>query len=231
MPAECSFSSSGKRLPRSRSSQTQARPVRPTYSVPDPASGVRLLNRGSTSSGSRWSQRATTSANESPSRRSTPSTYRACGSRWPSLTMLTLTPWTVITGASARATSSRTAASSSRELADSETSRRRRNFSSAVRTATAMARDCSGGAALVRLQPLHEVLVISRRRLATSIALAVVAASVLSVRLSHPQLHVDEITYMSSVLESMSQDSVLPVNGDGSPFVNKPPLALWLIRL
>jgi len=81
------------------------------------------------------------------------------------------------------------------------------------------------------LQPLHEVLVISRRRLATSIALAVVAASVLSVRLSHPQLHVDEITYMSSVLESMSQDSVLPVNGDGSPFVNKPPLALWLIRL
>ncbi len=72
---------------------------------------------------------------------------------------------------------------------------------------------------------------ISRRRLATSIALAVVAASVLSVRLSRPLLHVDEITYMSTAMESMSHGSVLPVKADGSPFVNKPPLALWLIRL
>lgn len=71
---------------------------------------------------------------------------------------------------------------------------------------------------------------ISHRRLVTAIALAVVAASVLSVRLSHPVLHTDEITYMSSSLESMFRGSVLPIKGNGTLFVNKPPLSLWLIR-
>lgn len=74
-------------------------------------------------------------------------------------------------------------------------------------------------------------LVISRRRLATAIALALVAASVLSVRLPHPPLHVDEVTYMRSTLDAMFQDSVFPLREDGEMFVNKPPLALWLIRL
>lgn len=36
---------------------------------------------------------------------------------------------------------------------------------------------------------------------------------------------------MSSVLESMVQGTVLPVQGDGELFINKPPLALWLMRL
>lgn len=70
----------------------------------------------------------------------------------------------------------------------------------------------------------------SRRRLATSIALAIAIVSVLSVRLSYPELHPDEITYMSVVLESMVQDTVLPVQGNGALFINKPPLALWLMR-
>lgn len=52
----------------------------------------------------------------------------------------------------------------------------------------------------------------------------------LSVRLAHPELHIDEVTYMSSAVESMAQEAVLPVKGDGSLFINKPPLALWLIR-
>lgn len=69
------------------------------------------------------------------------------------------------------------------------------------------------------------------RRLVVSIALAVVIVSALSVRLSNPELHTDEITYMSSVLESMVQGSVFPVQGSGELFVNKPPLALWLMRL
>ncbi len=72
---------------------------------------------------------------------------------------------------------------------------------------------------------------ISRRRLATALALALVVALTLSVRLSQPRLHTDEITYMSSALESMLHGSVFPVKGDGSLFVNKPPLALWLMRL
>jgi len=69
-----------------------------------------------------------------------------------------------------------------------------------------------------------------RRRLALALAVAVVAAAVLLVRLAHPELHADEVTYMSSAVESMAQGSVLPVKGDGSLFINKPPLALWLIR-
>ncbi|MFL6197421.1 MAG: ArnT family glycosyltransferase [Thermoanaerobaculia bacterium] len=36
---------------------------------------------------------------------------------------------------------------------------------------------------------------------------------------------------MSRVLESMTQDSVFPIQGDGTPFMNKPPLAFWLMRL
>lgn len=61
--------------------------------------------------------------------------------------------------------------------------------------------------------------------------LGVGIASALSVRLSHPALHADEITYMSSVLESMVQETVLPVKGNGELFINKPPLAMWLMRL
>lgn len=69
------------------------------------------------------------------------------------------------------------------------------------------------------------------RRLATALALAVGIAAALSVRLSHPELHTDEITYMSSVLESMIQGTVFPVQGNGALFLNKPPLSLWLMRL
>lgn len=72
---------------------------------------------------------------------------------------------------------------------------------------------------------------ISRRRLAVSLAVAVVAAAVLSARLSRPELHVDEVTYLRSVVESMARGSMLPVQEDGSLFINKPPLSLWLMRL
>ncbi len=72
---------------------------------------------------------------------------------------------------------------------------------------------------------------ISRRRLATAIVLAVVGIATLSIRLAHPPLHTDEITYMSGVLESMVQDTVFPVYGNGALFVNKPPLSLWMMRL
>jgi 4-amino-4-deoxy-L-arabinose transferase-like glycosyltransferase len=54
---------------------------------------------------------------------------------------------------------------------------------------------------------------------------------VLSVRLSHPELHTDELTYMSRVLESMAQGSLFPIQGSGEVFMNKPPLAFWLMRL
>lgn len=72
---------------------------------------------------------------------------------------------------------------------------------------------------------------ITRRRIAISIALAAAIALVLSFRLSHPMLHTDEITYMSGNLEAMAQGAALPVKGDGKLFANKPPLALSLIRL
>ncbi|HEX5716830.1 MAG TPA: glycosyltransferase family 39 protein, partial [Thermoanaerobaculia bacterium] len=72
---------------------------------------------------------------------------------------------------------------------------------------------------------------ISRRRLATAILLAALAVAALSVRLAHPPLHTDEITYMSCVLESMAQGTVFPVYGNGALFVNKPPLSLWMMRL
>jgi 4-amino-4-deoxy-L-arabinose transferase-like glycosyltransferase len=72
---------------------------------------------------------------------------------------------------------------------------------------------------------------ICRRRLATSIVLAIGIALALSVRLGHPELHTDEITYMSNVLESRIQGTVLPVQGNGAAFINKPPLAFWLMRL
>jgi 4-amino-4-deoxy-L-arabinose transferase-like glycosyltransferase len=71
----------------------------------------------------------------------------------------------------------------------------------------------------------------SRRRLITACVLALVIVSALAVRLANPELHIDEITYMSRVLESMAQGSVLPVQGSGELFMNKPPLAFWLMRL
>ncbi|HJX28514.1 MAG TPA: glycosyltransferase family 39 protein [Thermoanaerobaculia bacterium] len=73
--------------------------------------------------------------------------------------------------------------------------------------------------------------VITRHRIATSIALAIAIALVLSFRLGHPMLHTDEITYMSGNLEAMNQGALFPVKGDGRLFANKPPLALWMIRL
>lgn len=69
------------------------------------------------------------------------------------------------------------------------------------------------------------------RRLATSLVLAAAIALLLSFRLGHPMLHTDEITYMSGNLEAMNQGVVFPVKGDGRLFANKPPLALWMIRL
>lgn len=70
-----------------------------------------------------------------------------------------------------------------------------------------------------------------RRRLFTALVLALVVVSVLSVRLSHPELHTDELLYMSRVLESMAQGTILPIQGSGALFMNKPPLAFWLMRL
>lgn len=70
-----------------------------------------------------------------------------------------------------------------------------------------------------------------RRRLFTALALALVAVSVLSIRLSNPELHTDELTYMSRVLESMTQGTLLPVQGNSTLFMNKPPLVFWLMRL
>lgn len=70
-----------------------------------------------------------------------------------------------------------------------------------------------------------------RRRVAVCILLAAVIASSLAVRLGHPPLHTDEITYMSSVLESKIQGTVFPVQGNGVLFLNKPPLSFWLMRL
>ena len=70
-----------------------------------------------------------------------------------------------------------------------------------------------------------------KRRFLTSIVLALLVIAGLSVRLSHPELHTDEITYMSTALESMVQGTVFPVQGNGALFINKPPLSLWMIRL
>ncbi|HVG06394.1 MAG TPA: glycosyltransferase family 39 protein [Thermoanaerobaculia bacterium] len=72
---------------------------------------------------------------------------------------------------------------------------------------------------------------IPRRRLATAILLAALGIGALSIRVGHPYLHTDEITYMSAVLESMAQKTVFPVYGNGAFFVNKPPLSLWMMRL
>ena len=72
---------------------------------------------------------------------------------------------------------------------------------------------------------------IPRRRLAIAILLAALGIGALSVRVGHPYLHTDEITYMSAVLESMAQKTVFPVYGNGAFFVNKPPLSLWMMRL
>ena len=66
---------------------------------------------------------------------------------------------------------------------------------------------------------------------ATAILLALAVVSILSVRLSHPELHTDELIYMSRVLESMTQGTLLPIQGSGALFMNKPPLAFWLMRL
>jgi 4-amino-4-deoxy-L-arabinose transferase-like glycosyltransferase len=70
-----------------------------------------------------------------------------------------------------------------------------------------------------------------RRRLITAFLLTLVVVSVLSVRLSNPELHTDELLYMSRVLESMAQGSLLPIQGSGALFMNKPPMAFWLMRL
>lgn len=72
---------------------------------------------------------------------------------------------------------------------------------------------------------------MSFRRAATAILLFAGISLALSVRLDRPGLHTDEITYMSSVLESMVQGTVFPVQGNGALFFNKPPLSLWLMRL
>lgn len=72
---------------------------------------------------------------------------------------------------------------------------------------------------------------IPRRRFATAVLLATLGIAALSVRLAHPPLHTDEITYMSGVLESMTQGTVFPVYGNGALFLNKPPLSLWMMRL
>ena len=71
----------------------------------------------------------------------------------------------------------------------------------------------------------------ARRAAPVAIPLLVAGAAVaaLSVRLAHPMLHGDEITYMRSVLESLRAGSALPLDY-GRPFFNKPPLGLWLIR-
>lgn len=70
-----------------------------------------------------------------------------------------------------------------------------------------------------------------RRRLLIGVLLAIAIVGALSIRLGHPPLHTDEITYMSSVLESMIQKTVFPVQGNGVLFLNKPPLSFWLMRL
>lgn len=72
---------------------------------------------------------------------------------------------------------------------------------------------------------------LSFRRAATAIALFAGISLALSLRLGHPVLHTDEITYMSCVLESMVQETVFPVQGSGALFFNKPPLSLWMMRL
>jgi 4-amino-4-deoxy-L-arabinose transferase-like glycosyltransferase len=79
--------------------------------------------------------------------------------------------------------------------------------------------------------PVPDAAPAGRRRLITACVLALVIVSALAVRLSNPELQIDEITYMSRVLESMAQDSILPVQGSGDLFMNKPPLAFWLMRL
>lgn len=71
----------------------------------------------------------------------------------------------------------------------------------------------------------------SHRRLLAAFLLALALAAVFSLRLAHPELHTDEITYMNAVFESMLQERVFPVQGDGELFLNKPPLSLWAMRL
>ncbi len=69
-----------------------------------------------------------------------------------------------------------------------------------------------------------------RRRLLAALFLFLAVAVAFSVRLAHPELHADEITYMNAVFESMLQERVFPVQGDGELFLNKPPLSLWAMR-
>jgi 4-amino-4-deoxy-L-arabinose transferase-like glycosyltransferase len=80
-------------------------------------------------------------------------------------------------------------------------------------------------------EPAPTAAPAGRRRLITATVLALVILSVLSARLSRPELHEDEITYMNRVLDSMAQGAVFPVQENGDLFMNKPPLALWLVRL
>jgi 4-amino-4-deoxy-L-arabinose transferase-like glycosyltransferase len=69
-----------------------------------------------------------------------------------------------------------------------------------------------------------------KTRVAVALILGSVVVATLSFRLAAPPLHTDEITYMNKVLESLLQGRGLPVRSSGHLFVNKPPLALWLIR-
>ena len=70
----------------------------------------------------------------------------------------------------------------------------------------------------------------ARRRLLVPLLLTVALAAGLVVRLGNPELHIDEITYMSRVLESMGQGSLFMVQGNGEAFMNKPPFAFWTMR-
>jgi 4-amino-4-deoxy-L-arabinose transferase-like glycosyltransferase len=65
--------------------------------------------------------------------------------------------------------------------------------------------------------------------LATFLVVAAAGAFLLP-RLNNPQPHVDESTYVNAVLDSIHSGHVLPRNPDGSPFSNKPPLHLWIVR-
>lgn len=72
---------------------------------------------------------------------------------------------------------------------------------------------------------------ISRKHLVIASGLFVAITLVFSFRLSHPELHADEITYLNAVFESQLQGRVFPVQGDGQLFLNKPPLSFWAMRI
>lgn len=69
------------------------------------------------------------------------------------------------------------------------------------------------------------------RRFLPPLLLFLFVSVVFSFRLSHPELHADEITYLNAVFESQLQGRVFPVQGDGQLFLNKPPLSFWAMRI